>query len=78
MNRMKTNRWINLIAATFGFAAVSAVGSAENEKIAQAVAECKRLKVQVLPPDINKSGDEFTIEDNNTFTIYSFNIYHLH
>ena len=37
MNRMKTNCWINLIAATFGFAAVSAVGSAENEKIAQAV-----------------------------------------
>lgn len=39
-------------------------GPAKNEKIAQAVAECKRLKVRVLPPDINKSGDEFTIEDN--------------
>ncbi len=38
-------------------------GPTKNEKIAQAVAECKRLKVEVLPPDINKSGDEFEIED---------------
>jgi DNA polymerase-3 subunit alpha len=39
-------------------------GPIKNEKIAQAVAECKRLKVEVLPPEINKSGDEFTIEEN--------------
>jgi len=38
-------------------------GPIKNEKIAQAVAECKRLKLVVLPPDINKSGDEFSIED---------------
>ena len=38
-------------------------GPIKNEKIAQAVAECKRLKVPVLPPDINKSGNEFEIED---------------
>ena len=39
-------------------------GPAKNEKISQAVSECKRLKIEVLPPDINKSGSEFTIEDN--------------
>lgn len=39
-------------------------GPAKNEKIAQAVAECKRLNVPILPPDINKSGDEFSIENN--------------
>jgi DNA polymerase-3 subunit alpha len=39
-------------------------GPVKNEKIAQAVAECKRLKLTVLLPDINKSGDEFSIEDN--------------
>ncbi len=39
-------------------------GPIKNEKIAQAVAECRRLKVPVLPPDINKSGSEFTIEEN--------------
>jgi DNA polymerase-3 subunit alpha len=39
-------------------------GPAKNEKITQAVAECKRLKLPVLLPDINKSGHEFTIEEN--------------
>ncbi|MEK7551723.1 MAG: DNA polymerase III subunit alpha [Patescibacteria group bacterium] len=39
-------------------------GPVKNEKIAQAVSECKRLKVEVLPPDINKSDSEFAIEDN--------------
>ena len=39
-------------------------GPTKNEKISQAVAECKRLKIEVLPPDINKSGNEFTIEEN--------------
>ncbi|MDP2638212.1 MAG: DNA polymerase III subunit alpha [Candidatus Levybacteria bacterium] len=38
-------------------------GPVKNEKIAQAVAECKRLRVNVLPPDINKSESDFSIED---------------
>lgn len=38
-------------------------GPAKNEKIAQAVAECKRLELPILPPDINKSDSEFAIED---------------
>ncbi len=38
-------------------------GPIKNEKIAQAVAECKRVKVSVLPPDINKSQSDFSIED---------------
>ncbi|EKD87016.1 MAG: DNA polymerase III subunit alpha, partial [uncultured bacterium] len=38
-------------------------GPIKNEKIAQAIAECKRLKLTVLPPDINKSGRDFTIEN---------------
>src|SRR5690606_22898252 len=40
-------------------------GPAKNEKIAQAIAECKRLKVQVLPPNINKSESDFSIEDRS-------------
>ncbi len=39
-------------------------GPAKNEKISQAVAECKRLNVEVLPPDINKSQADFSIEAN--------------
>jgi DNA polymerase III subunit alpha len=38
-------------------------GPVKNEKIAQAVAECKRLKVSILPPDINKSQSDFSIEN---------------
>lgn len=38
-------------------------GPTKNEKIALAVAECKRLRITVLPPDINKSGSEFSIEE---------------
>lgn len=33
------------------------------EKIATLVAECRRLGIQVLPPDINRSNLDFTIED---------------
>jgi len=32
------------------------------EKLASAVAECGRLRVRVLPPDINKSAVHFTVE----------------
>lgn len=38
-------------------------GPVKNEKIAQAIAECKRLKMTVFPPNINKSQSDFTIED---------------
>lgn len=40
-----------------------ASGPAKNEKISQAIAECRRLKIKVFPPDINKSKSEFSIED---------------
>ncbi len=40
-------------------------GPSKNEKIAQAVAECKRLNLPVLPPDINKSDSDFTIEERS-------------
>lgn len=39
-------------------------GPVKNEKIAQAIAECKRLNVPVLPPNINASDAEFSIEKN--------------
>jgi DNA polymerase-3 subunit alpha len=36
------------------------------DKIAQAIQECKELGITVLPPDINKSEAEFSIENDNT------------
>ncbi len=38
-------------------------GPTRNEKIAQAVAECKRLKISVLPPSVNKSDSDFSIQE---------------
>ncbi len=38
-------------------------GPIKNEKIAQAVNECKRLNVTILPPGINTSDSEFAIEN---------------
>lgn len=37
-------------------------GPVKNEKISEAVAECKRIGIQVLLPDINESESEFTID----------------
>ncbi|MFH1187066.1 MAG: DNA polymerase III subunit alpha [Candidatus Levyibacteriota bacterium] len=39
-------------------------GPTKSEKLAQAIAECKRIYITVLPPDINKSGSEFSIENS--------------
>lgn len=40
-------------------------GPAKNEKIAQAISECKRLGLVVLLPDINMSDADFSIEQNS-------------
>ena len=46
-------------------AAVMTAEYGDSEKIAHAMAECKRMGVKVLPPDVNYSGVGFTI-DNQT------------
>ncbi len=61
---LKANYPVELMTALLTAESRGTTGPTKNEKIAQAVAECKRIKIQVLPPNINKSGDEFTIEDN--------------
>lgn len=38
----------------------------DNEKIAQIIGECKRMKISVLAPDVNESFDNFTISDEKT------------
>jgi len=35
------------------------------DKVARYSAECKRLGIKILPPDINKSHSGFTVSDNN-------------
>ncbi len=38
--------------------------SGNTEKVVEAVEECKRMKIKVLAPDINKSDLDFTLEEN--------------
>lgn len=64
---LKANFPVEFMTALLTAESRGASGPIKNEKIAQAIAECKRLKLVVLPPDINKSGEDFTIE-NNTMT----------
>lgn len=41
--------------------------SSDTEKVSQAVEECRRIKIKVLPPDINESEEDFTvIEDKSS------------
>ncbi|MBU3965555.1 DNA polymerase III subunit alpha [Patescibacteria group bacterium] len=47
-------------------AAVMTAESGDTEKIAEAVEECKNLKIKVLPPDINESLKNFTYIDDKT------------
>lgn len=44
-------------------AAVMTAESGDTDKVAAAIMECKRLGIVVLPPDVNKSGVGFSLED---------------
>lgn len=39
--------------------------SNDKDKVAQAIAECKRINLTVLPPDVNESCEDFTIVNDN-------------
>jgi DNA polymerase-3 subunit alpha len=43
-------------------------------KVAEAVAECRRLGVEVRPPDVNRSGLGFTLEDGPGGTAIRFGL----
>lgn len=46
-------------------AAVLTADSGEVESIAEAINECSRIGIDVLPPDINESVDDFTVVHEN-------------
>ncbi len=63
---MKTHYPVEFMTALLTAESRGSSGPTKNEKIAQAVAECKKIKISVLPPDINKSESEFTIENKKS------------
>lgn len=42
----------------------SSTGANRDQKISQGVSECRRLGILVLPPDINKSDEDFVLEEH--------------
>jgi DNA polymerase-3 subunit alpha len=59
---MKANYTVEFMAALLS--AEAHAGQGKEEKISRAIDECRRMGINVLPPDINFSGTEFTIEKN--------------
>ncbi len=60
---LKANYPVEFMTALLTAESRGSSGPIKNEKIAQAAAECKRLNIEVLLPDINKSGQDFIIEN---------------
>ena len=60
---LKANYGVEFMTALLTAESRGTTGPAKNEKMAEAIAECKRLKINVLTPSVNKSGEEFSIEN---------------
>jgi DNA polymerase-3 subunit alpha len=61
---LKANYSVEFMTALLTAESRSTSGPVKNEKVAQAVLECKRLEISVLKPDINASRSDFSIADN--------------
>jgi DNA polymerase-3 subunit alpha len=61
---MKAHYPVEYMTALLTAEAEGNSGPARDEKMAQAMAECRRMGVKVLPPAINISQERFTVEDN--------------
>jgi len=60
---LKANYSVEFMTALLTAESRGTSGPVKNEKIAQAVLECKRLELPVLKPDINLSQSDFSIKD---------------
>ncbi len=61
---LKANYGVEFMTALLTAESRGTTGPAKNEKMAEAIAECKRLKINVLTPSVNKSEAEFSVEDH--------------
>ena len=59
---MKANYPIEFMTALLTAELQGAAGPIREQKMAQAIDECRRMNIAVLPPDINKSEYSFSIE----------------
>ncbi len=59
---LKANYPVEFMTAVLAAESRANTGPARDEKIARIVAECRRTGIKLLPPDVNTSDVEFTIE----------------
>ncbi|HRN71266.1 MAG TPA: OB-fold nucleic acid binding domain-containing protein, partial [Candidatus Woesebacteria bacterium] len=59
---MKANYPVEFMTALMTAELQGVAGPMRELKMAQALEECKRMKIEVLPPDINHSVEKFSIE----------------
>jgi len=62
---MKAKFPVEFMAAVLTAESGAASGPARDEKLSRAVSECKRVKIPVLPPDIDLSKTGFAVEKIN-------------
>ena len=62
---LKANFPVEYMTAVLTAESRANTGDTRNEKIAMIVAECKRMGIALLPPDVNTSDVEFTIESGS-------------
>ncbi|MCX7996778.1 MAG: DNA polymerase III subunit alpha [Patescibacteria group bacterium] len=62
---VKANYPVEFMTALLSAELQGAAGPAKEQKMAQAIDECKNMGIKVLPPDINKSQEDFSIEGDN-------------
>jgi len=62
---MKANYPVEYMTALLSAELQGVAGPQREIKMAQAIEECRRMDIKVLPPDINKSKHSFSIEGKN-------------
>lgn len=62
---MKANFPVEYMTALLSAELQGAAGPTREAKMFQAIEECKAMKITALPPDINKSDDDFKIEGDS-------------
>ncbi len=62
---MKANYPVEFMTALLSAELKGVAGPQRAIKMAQALEECRRMEIKVLPPDINKSSEDFTIEGDS-------------
>lgn len=62
---MKANYPVEYMSALLTAELQGVAGPMREQKMAQALEECKRMEIRVLPPNINKSKHSFSIEDGS-------------